>query len=220
LIGGNGGTGGIVRNGVLTVYSGSYDISVNKTQSAGNGYNTVFATISANGGISGANRRSISENGNGRGGGLSYSSSSGYSEDNAPTPDSGSAGTNFIYNTNFNNRYNNLNTYIGNICGAGGGGGGCYTLDTSSSQGAVIVYKNGNTSGYENEYSYGYGGIRTSANTSDNRDGKDGAPCTGMGGGGGGLYITRGRNNQGGLTASRDVGSGGKGGSGVIILWY
>jgi PKD repeat protein len=221
LGGGGGGAGGYAEStitgltGVQTVTVGTGGVVGSGTGvSGGSGGNSVFASITSNGGSGGGSRAasgtSVVVKGASTGGGASptsagtgasnVSNQEGYGRGGgtgvyvSSTSYSGGGGGSFLTNgtnaatTNAGDGGNAINTTITgtNITLAGGGGGGSYS--TTSSQ-AGIGGANGTTVG-------GRGGYRTNAATAA-------VARTGSGGGGGG-----------------STGDGSAGSSGLVIIRY
>ena len=199
---GGGGAGGVVYNSSFGIANQSYTVTVgNGGSSNNNGQNSVFSTITAVGGGSGAADRDTGGNG-GSGGGASYNGTRGTGTSGQGN-DGGTGGGGILY-------------------GASGGGGGAgaagvngidngNSTSQSGAGGAGVFNNIRGTSAY---YGGGGGGGSYWANA--------GAGGIGGGGNGGGNAGASGTANTGGGGGGSGGGAfnGGTGGSGIIIVRY
>lgn len=213
--GGGGGGGGVVYNSNFSVTPGSaLTVTVGGGGSGGtyspnangsNGGNSVFGSITATGGGGGGTYANNGANGGSGGGANNWSTNA--------TGGSGTSGQGFAGGSN-----NGQTNYGGGGGGAGGtakglsnnSGGDGLTFNISGSQ---VYYGGGGGAGvypgYQNDTSYGYGGLGGGGNGGNGPHGSGTAPTAGgtnTGGGGGGvadLYQ-----------------NGAVGGSGIVIVRY
>jgi hypothetical protein len=209
---GGGGSGGLVYNPSYIVTSGSYTVTIgaggtpNSASNGwgGNGFNSVFGTITALGGGGGARGNAdasstyVGLNGGSGGGGGSSNSTAGssiiaiaggitYGNSGANGNGIGGGGGG-LGTTPSTNGFGGLGRYILNLASKIGGGGGAGTFTNGGN--------NGNDGG-------GRGGYW---NGSDSGNSSGTAGTANTGGGGGGIGY--------------NLGAGGTGGSGIVIVRY
>ena len=208
--GGGGGAGGLVYNSALAVTAQAYSVTVGDggqgaqvTNTQGSkGSNSVFSSITADGGGGGASiAQGSNRNGGSGGGGASYGS---FTAGGTATSGQGNNGG---------------SAEAGSTASGGGGGAGAAGQSGSGStaggggvgvaysiSGASVYYAGGGGSGGDNSTTGGNGG--GGAGATGDSVGTNGTANTGGGGGGA-------RN-----ASSTDAAKGGNGGSGVVIVRY
>ncbi len=221
--GGGGGAGGVVASSTYNVTpGGTYTVTVGAGGSGGTGgatptrgntgSNSVFGSLTANGGGYGGGGGNAAVVGGANGGSGGGSGGGGASVTTGGTGSQGSNGGANVFTANcYGSGGGGGNTTVG-AAGTGSGSGNGGTGTTSSITGASVTYAGGGGGGIYNgggcsAGSGGSGGGGTGAST--NAAGSNGTANTG-GGGGGGWRSADGATNT----------AGGDGGSGIVIVTY